>query len=312
MRQRRWLELIKDYNLEVHYHPGKANIVAYALSLKANCNLLESLLEDEFNLMHPAVLHNITVSCSLETRIIEGQKTDVGIFHIKIKMKEVETKHFRVDEKGILWFDDRLVVPKDWELRNQILDEAYCSNLSIHPGSSKMYQDLKPYFWWTKMKKKIAAYMARCDTFCRVKTIHLKPVGLLQPLSIPGWKWEKISMDFIVGLPRTQRGNDSIWVIVDCLTKSVHFILVKSDHRPLDYAKIYVNQIVCLHGVPRTIVSDWGPQFTARFWEHLHQQLGTNLVQSSAYHPQTFGQTERVNQILEDMLRACVITAKAS
>ena len=99
------------------------------------------------------MLHNITVNCSLESKIIELQKTDVGVFHIKRKMKEQETKHFRLDERGVLWFKNRLVVLKDRELRNQILDEAHSSKLSIHPGSSKMYQDLKPYFWWTKMKK---------------------------------------------------------------------------------------------------------------------------------------------------------------
>jgi len=109
MRQRRWLELIKDYNLEVHYHPGKANVVVDALSRKYQCN---PLLEDGFNLLHLVVLHNITVSCSLESKIIELQKTDVGIFHIKSKMKEEETKHFWLDVRGVLWFKDRLVVPK--------------------------------------------------------------------------------------------------------------------------------------------------------------------------------------------------------
>ena len=125
MRQRRWLELIKDYNLEAHYHPGKANVVANALSRKSHCNTMEALLEDGFNLLHPIVLHNITISCSLESKIIELQKIDVGIFHIKRKMQEQETKYFRLDESGVLWFKDRLVVPKDHELRNQILDEAH-------------------------------------------------------------------------------------------------------------------------------------------------------------------------------------------
>jgi hypothetical protein len=153
--------------------------------------------------MHPVVLHNITISFSLESRIIEGQKTIVGVFHIKKKMKKEGSKHFRVDEKGILWFDNRLIVPKDRELRNQIMDEAHSSKLSVHLGSSKMYQDLKTCFWWTKMKKEITAYVARSDTCCRVQVVHLKPAGLLQPLPIPGWKWEEISMDFITGLPRT-------------------------------------------------------------------------------------------------------------
>ena len=211
-----------------------------------------------------------------------------------------------------MWFDDRLVVPKDRELRNKILDEVHSSKLSIHPGNSKMYQDLKPRFWWTKMKKEIAAYVARCDTCCRVKAIHLKPAGLLQPLSVPGWKWEEINIDFIVGLPPTQKGYNSIWVIVDRLTKSAHFILVRSNYRPSDYVELYFSQIVKLHGVPQTIVLDRGPQFTARFWEHLYSLLGTKLVRSPAYHPQTSGQTKRVNQILEDMLRACVISSKGA
>ena len=139
MRQRRWLKLVKDYNLEVHYHPSKVNMVADALSQKSHCNFLDSLLEDGFNLLHPATLHNITVSCSLESKITERQKIDVGVFHIKRKMKEKDTKHFRLDERGVLWFKDRLVVPKDRELRNKILDKAHSSKLSIHPGSSKMY-----------------------------------------------------------------------------------------------------------------------------------------------------------------------------
>jgi len=146
------------------------------------------------------------------------------------------------------------------------------------------------------MKKEIAAYVARCDTCCRVMAGHLKPAGLLQPLSIPGWKWEEISMDFIVSLPPTQKGHDSIWVIVDSLTMSAHFIPVRSTYRRSNYAELYFSQIVRLHGVPCTIISDRGPQFTTRFWEHLHSLLGIKLVRSLAYHPQTSSQTDRVNQ----------------
>jgi hypothetical protein len=134
------------------------------------------------------------------------------------------------------------------------------------------------------MRKEIVAYVARCDTCCRVKVVHMK-ARLLQPLSITGWKWEEISMDFIVGLPPTVKNHNSIWVIVDRLTKSAHFIPVRVDYRPTDYTELYFNQIVRLHGIPRTIVSDRGPQFTARFLEHLHHLLGTKLVRSSAYHP---------------------------
>jgi hypothetical protein len=147
MRQWRWLKLIKDYNLQVHYHPGKANVVAGALSRKSHCNVLQPLLEDGFDLMHPEELYNIQISCSLEGKIIEGQKTDKGISHIGEKMEKEPTKHFRIDEQGVLWFNDRLVMPNDRALKNQIMDEAYLSKLSIHPRSSKMYQDLKLCFW---------------------------------------------------------------------------------------------------------------------------------------------------------------------
>jgi hypothetical protein len=146
MQQRRWLELIKDYNLNVHYHPGKANVVADALSRKSHSIAMQPLFEEGFNLLHPAVLHNIQLSCTLENKIIEGQKADKRIFHIKEKMKRKPTKHFKVDDQGVLWFKDRLVVPKDRELRNKLMDEAHQSKLSIHPRSSKMYQELRPRY----------------------------------------------------------------------------------------------------------------------------------------------------------------------
>ena len=142
----------------------------------------------------------------------------------------------------------------------------------------------------TKMKKEIAAYVARCDTCCRVKVIHMKPAGLLQPLSVLDWKWEEIIMDFITGLPTTKKGNDSIWVIFDRLTKSTHFISVKTQYRPPEYADLYIAEILKLHGIPKTIILDRGLQFTTHFWEQMHKSLGTSLVRSTAYHPQTSGQ----------------------
>jgi transposase InsO family protein len=130
---------------------------------------------------------------------------------------------------------------------------------------------------------------------------------LLQPLQVLEWKWEEIAMDFIVGLPRTQLGYDSIWVIVDRLTKVAHFIPIKTTYSRPQLAELYMSRIVCLHGVMKKIVSDRGTQFTLKFWERLHETLDTQLRFSSPYHPQTDGQTETVNQILEDMLRACAL-----
>ncbi|WVZ65259.1 hypothetical protein U9M48_014655 [Paspalum notatum var. saurae] len=133
------------------------------------------------------------------------------------------------------------------ELRKKILDEAHTSVLTMHPGSNKMYQDLKQKFWWTRMKREIAKHVSECDVCKRVKADHLKPGGMLQPLNIPAWKWEDIHMDFVVGLPRTQKGYDSIWVIIDRFTKSAHFIPVKTCYTAATYAGLYISRIVSLH-----------------------------------------------------------------
>jgi transposase InsO family protein len=156
---------------------------------------------------------------------------------------------------------------------------------------------------WTKFYS-CKKWVLHCDTCQRVKEEHQRLAGLLQSLQVPEWKWEEIAMDFIVGLPRTQSGYDSISVIVDQLTKVAHFTPVRTTYSRLQLAELYMSRIVCLHGVPNKIVSDRGTQFTLKFWERLRETLDTQLCFSSAYHPQTDGQTKRVNQILEDMLRA--------
>jgi hypothetical protein len=317
MRQRKWLELIKDYDLEIHYHPGKANVVADALSRKASCHCLTvrasdtTLCQEMEKLNLGMVQHGTLTQLKLESvllqRIIDAQRTDKGMKHIHEKIEADKANCFREDDQGIIWFNDRIVVPKDAKIHQQTLDEAHLSRYSIHPGSTKMYQDLKQHYWWTKMKIKIARYVARCDTCRHVKAVHMKTAGPLQSLPIPTWKWEDISMDFIVGLPKTAKGFDSIWVIIDWLTKIAHFLPVKTKYTVVAYAELYIARILSLHGVPKTIVSDRGPQFVSKFWSELHKFFGTKLLHNSDYHSQTSGQTERVNQILEDMLRACVL-----
>jgi hypothetical protein len=128
------------------------------------------------------------------------------------------------------------------------------------------------------MKRDIVKYVAECDTCQRVKADHLRPVGNLQPLSIPEWKWEDICMDFNVGLPRTSRGYNSIWVIVDRLTKLAHFIPVSTTYRVKQYIELYMSYIICYHGILKTIISDGGSIFVTRFWEQLHECLGTHLI----------------------------------
>jgi hypothetical protein len=317
MRQRRWLELIKDYDLEIHYHPGKANVVADALSKKSQVNMLAAHpmpyeLAKEFDRLSLGFLNNtqgviIELEPTLEQDIRKGQKDDEKINEIRQLIIDGKGPDFHEDAEGVVWFKDRLCVPDITLIRELFLKEAHETAYSIHPGSEKMYQDLKKRFWWYGMKREIAEYVARCDSCQRIKAEHQRPAGLLQPLQIPQWKWDEIGMDFIVGLPRTPAGYDSIWVVVDHLTKTTHFIPVKTTYNCAVLAELYMSRIVCLHGIPKKIISDRGTQFTSHFWQQLHEALGTHLKFNSAYHPQTDGQTERTNQILKDMLRACAL-----
>jgi hypothetical protein len=200
MRQRRWLELIKDYDLEVRYHPGKANVVADALSRKSQCNcmtmdprintLCDELCKMRIEVVPSGTLNYISIEPTLLHQIIMAQLGDKGVQIIKENLNQNVEKYkfFRQDSKGILWFEDRIVVPKNGDLRKKILDEAHLSKFSMHPMSTKMYHDLKPLYWWTRMKREIAKYVSKCDTCQRIKASHLKSVGALQPLSIPSWK----------------------------------------------------------------------------------------------------------------------------
>nr|CAE01541.2 OSJNBa0033G05.1 [Oryza sativa Japonica Group]CAE05974.2 OSJNBa0063C18.15 [Oryza sativa Japonica Group] len=273
MRQRRWLELIKDYDLRIHYHPGKANVVADALSRKAYCNvaqirpdqdhLCRELEKLRLTMVQPGVPASLTVQPTLESQIREAQKDDEGIKELIKRIQEKKDTNFSIDNQGTVWCGPRICVPAKKELRDLILKEAHESAYSIHPGSTKMYQDIKAYFWWTGMKRDVAEYVALCDVCQRVKAEHQRPAA--------------------------------------------HFVPVKTTYDGKKLAELYMTHVVCRFGCPKKIVSDRGTQFTSRFWKQLHEALGTDLNFSTAYHPQTDGQTERVNQILEDMLRSCAL-----
>ncbi|GJX43507.1 putative reverse transcriptase domain-containing protein [Tanacetum coccineum] len=201
MRQRRWLELLSDYDCEIRYHPGKANVVADALSRKERIK-------------------------PLRVRALESHK----------------------------------------------------SKYSIHLGSDKMYQDMKKLYWWPNMKADIATYVSKCLTYARVKDEHQRPLGY-----------------------------DTIWVIVDRLTKSTIFTPMRETDSMEKLARMYLKEVVTRHGIPVSIICDRDPRFESNFWRSLQKALGTSLDMSTAYHPQTDGQSERNIQTLEDMLRACVI-----
>ncbi|KAK8562255.1 hypothetical protein V6N12_010341 [Hibiscus sabdariffa] len=186
-----------------------------------------------------------------------------------------ENVNFSLHPDGLLYFTNRICIPNDGELRREILKEAHQISFSIHPRLVKMYQDLKSLYWSPGMKAAIMNFVSQCLTCQKVKVQHQAPTGLLQAIEFPQWKWDRITMDFVSGLPVTPKKNDTVWVIVDRLTKSTHFIL--------------------------------DIKFTSKFWKSLQKALGTKVHLSTAFHPQTDGQSKRIIQVLEDMLRACVI-----
>ena len=258
MRHRRWVELIKDYECTIEYHMGKVNVVANSLSRKSTGSIshikavylprlveLRSLgvrleLTDTGALL--AIFH---VHLLLIDRIRELQTHDLTMIKLKREAESGQLNGFLVQADGTLMMGHKLCVPDMGGLKKEIMEEAH---------SSAMYHTLREHYWWRRMKKDVAEFVSRCLICQQVKDEHQKPAGLLQSLPIPQWKWERITIDFVVGLPRFQSGYDAIWVIVDRLTNSDSVEKL---------AELYVKEIVRLHGTPVSIVSDRDPRFTS-------------------------------------------------
>ncbi|GKA98112.1 putative reverse transcriptase domain-containing protein [Tanacetum coccineum] len=260
MRQRRWIELLSDYDCEIRYHPGKANVVADALSRKERIEPLR---------VRALVM---TIGLDLPSRILEAQREAVKIENIEAEDIGGMLKKLEARADGTLCLDNRSWLPCYGNTRSLIMHESHKSKYSIHPGADKMYHDLKMLYWWPNMKADIATYVSKCLTCAKVKAEHQRPSGLLVQPDIPEWKWEKITMDFITKLPKTAAGYDSIWVHCDCLTNLLTFANEGTDSTE-KLTRLYMKEIVARHGIPVSIISDRDSHFTSRVWQSLHEAL---------------------------------------
>ncbi|GJU22513.1 putative reverse transcriptase domain-containing protein [Tanacetum coccineum] len=271
-------EKLSDYDCDIRYHPGKANVIADALSRKEREPPLRvRALVMTIGLDLPKQILNARTEArklkNIKNEDVRGMLVENSKDPEKFRMKKLEPRADRT-----LCFNGRSWLPCYGDLRTVIMHESHKSKYSIHPGSDKMYQDMKKLYWWPNMKANIATY-----------------------------KWDNITMDFVMNLPRSLQGYDTIWVIVDRLTKSAIFVPMRETD-PMDkLARMYLKEVVTRHGIPISIICDRDLRFASNFWKSLQNALGTNLDMSTAYHPQTDGQSERTIQTLEDMLCACVI-----
>nr|GEV56147.1 putative reverse transcriptase domain, ribonuclease H-like domain, aspartic peptidase domain protein [Tanacetum cinerariifolium] len=181
-------------------------------------------------------------------------------------------------EDESLYFMDRIWVPLVGGVRTIIMDEAYKTRYTVHPGADKMYYNLQDMYWWSGMKRDIATYVSKCLTCLKMKAEHRRPSSLLQQPEIPEWKWDNITIDFITKLPRTKSGHDTIWIIVNKLTKSAPFLAIREDYSMKKLARLYINEIVTRQGVHVSIISDQDGWFTSRLWKTLQKALGTSPI----------------------------------
>ena len=312
--QARWLELMQEFDYDLIYKPGTTNRVADPLSRRPdmlNTVSIANVSDTEKDKYQAGYVEDSYLK-DLYQYLTKQADIEVSGKTIEVpKELHPKVKHYQLRD-GLLYFSvhglnfARLVVPEVQSLRNEILHDNHDVPLAGHQGYDRTYELIQRDYYWLNMAKDIREYVLTCDLCQRNKGSNHKSYGLLKPLPIPDRNWEQISIDFIVSLPMTTDGYDAIMVCVDRLSKMAHFIATHTTDDAEAVSKLYMAHVFRLHGLPKVIVSDRDPKFTGHFWKCLQALLGTKLGLSTAYHPQTDGQTERVNRTLEQMLRAYV------
>jgi hypothetical protein len=304
-RQARWKDLFANFNLTIEYVEGKHNAVADALSRRPDHAVEQqpSLLIASVRSRSQTPTARISALTSLLADIMEASRNDHDYLRARNRRR---TRHDSYTERGgLLYYNgQRLVIPNDAALRTRLMQECHDVPTAGHLGKDKTIELMQRRFYWRGMNEDIARYVTTCDACQRNKPSTQAPMGPMQPLPIPTRPWQQVSMDLITQLPRTRSGNDAIVVFVDKLTKMVHYVATTTTVSAPQLASIFMREVVRLHGVPESILSDRDPRFTSHFWRAFWEQLGTTLTMSTAYHPQTDGQTERANRTLEEMLRS--------
>ncbi|XP_038972753.1 uncharacterized protein LOC103696780 isoform X1 [Phoenix dactylifera] len=286
--QQKWVTKLLGYEYEIVYKPEKDNSAADALSRLPEEIALHALSRPVFDIWE-----------EIRTANQEDHYLQQKIQQLEATPDRMKNYQFR---GGILYYKDRVLIPPSSPLGVRLMEEFHNTKIGGHSGTLRTYKRISQAFYWESMKKDIQKFVAECVVCQQHKYETQVPAGLLQPLPVPTQVWEDISMDFIEGLPWS-KGKNVILVIVDRLTKYAHFLAISHPYTAGEVAALFVNQVARLHGMPRSIVSDRDPIFVSHFWHEFFKLQGTTLRMSSAYHPQSDGQTEVVNRCVEQYLR---------
>ena len=293
-RQTRWSEFLQQFDFTIEYQEGKTNVVADALSRRS-----DHRTDTQLN-----AISDISLESFIE-EIKESYRLDSQCNRYFKNIDLYEADGYRIKDE-LLYKYEKLLIPNCEPIKTKLLNEAHDAKISGHVGVAKTLELLKRQFYWPQMQQDVKDYIGSCVKCQSNKPSHQYSQGLLQPLPVPSVAWEQVSMDLITQLPTSKNKHDAIVVFVDKLTKMVHIVPTVTKIASPELAQLFFREVVRLHGVPKSIVSDRDPRFTSNFWKCLWSLLGTKLAMSTAYHPQSDGQTERANRTLEDMLRAYV------